>query len=100
MYLVNGKRRHCSTADPAELKVALNVPNMMRVSFDDLLHHSVGEQLERVDEAFLCCGCNSADGIQPEPMPEARERQRLREVVKTYDRVISPPTHSPSGRGL
>ncbi len=99
MHLIDGKGKLYSTGVPAKFDVALDVPDMTRVPVDRLLRYSVGKHLERLNEAFLCCRCSGADGIQPEPTNVKNEG--VHNVAETtYDRVTSPPTHSPSGRSL
>ncbi len=67
VHFVDGERGLGPDGVPADLKVAVDVPDVVRVPVNSLLHDRVGVQLEHVDEALLCYGRSGTNGVQPEP---------------------------------
>lgn len=102
LRLVYDNHRLDTRGPATDGEVTLDISYIVMGSVKGLLHDRICVALDAVDEAFLGNRREALDCIGPKPkrILAAHGLSNGRTSLATYWRVTSPPTHSPSGRGL
>ena len=88
---------HCIST---KFEIMFDASNMLLITINGTLRYGIEIQLEGVDEAPLTRFCADFDTVLPVSMCVLLDSVRFKLVVDvTYCLAISPPIHSPSGRG-